>query len=100
VVKGQEQQQTLATVIALLVVTEIVLHFCWKALDAYLFENFTVTTQIAIVAVILLLAVLFFREELVLSSLGGGNKGRGSGIGKKRGGVRNGVKKSRTPRKK
>ena len=95
----QGQQRTIATVIALLVVLEIVLHFCWKVLDAYIFDNFTVTTQIAIVAVILLLTVLFFREELVLSSLGGVGKGGRRNV-RRVGGVRNGIKKSRTPRKK
>ena len=65
------QQQTIATLIALLVILEIILHFCWKVLDEYIFDNFTVTAQIAIIAFILLLAVLFFRNELVLSSLGG-----------------------------
>ncbi len=68
----RKQQQTVATIILALIITEVILHFCWKVLDAYIFDNFTVTTQIAIISVITLLAVLFFREELFLSSLGGG----------------------------
>ncbi len=87
--REQGQRQTVATLIALLVVTEIILHFCWKALDAYLFANFTVTTQIVIVAVILLLFVLFFREELVLGLVGGGSGGGSRNRKNKGGGVRN-----------
>jgi len=68
----QQQQYTIKTVIALLIVLEIVLHFCWEILDSYFFTNFTVTTEIAIIAVILLLVVLFFREELVMGLFGGG----------------------------
>ncbi len=67
----QRQQQTIATLIALLIVTEIILHFCWKVLDAWIFSDFTVTAQIAIVSAIILFAVLYFREELFLGFLGG-----------------------------
>lgn len=74
---SSKQQRQLATLLILLVLVEIILHFCWKILDAYIFENFTVTAQIAIVAVIILLTLLFFREELVLLSLGGGKVGKG-----------------------
>lgn len=70
---GREaRQQQLATLIALLIVVEIILHFCWKILDAWIFEDFTVTVQLAVIAAILLVSVLFFREELVLGVFGGG----------------------------
>jgi hypothetical protein len=95
---GQGQQQTIATVIALLVVTEIVLHFCWRILDSYFFTNFTVTAGLAILAVIALLFVLFWREELVLGLVGGGNGEGRSRKGMRVGGVRNGVKRDRRRR--
>ncbi len=94
----QGRQQTIATVIALLVVLEIVLHFCFKVLDEALFSNLQITTEIAIISAILLLVVLFFREELVLSSLVDVGKGGRSGKGKKGGGVRNGNRGNRRRR--
>jgi len=66
-----KRQQTIATVLALLVITEIILHFCFKVIDEYLFSELQITTEIAIISAILLLVVLFFREELLLG-LGGG----------------------------
>ncbi|ADB58838.1 hypothetical protein [Archaeoglobus profundus] len=92
----QRQQQTIATVIFVLIITEILLHICWKVIDNYFFEDFTVTTQIAILAVIALLFVLFFREELLFGVVRGGESRI---VGKKGGGVRNG-KKGRRIRKK
>ncbi len=84
---ASREQRTVATVILVLVITEIVLHFCWKVIDSYFFTDFSVTTQIAILAVIALLIVLFWREELLFGVLGGGKK--------KKGGVRNGNRRDR-----
>ena len=93
------KQQTIATIIALLLITEIILHFCWEVVDQYFFKNFTVTAQIALISVILLVVVLFFREELFLD-LGGVGSGKGRNRKSRKGGVRNGTKKSRASRKK
>jgi len=72
----QRQQQTIATLIMVLVITEIVIHFCWKILDEYFFEGFTVTMSLAVLAVITLLAILAWREYVLVSGLGGGKMSR------------------------
>lgn len=86
---ASREQQTVATIIFVLILTEIILHICWKVIDSYFFTDFTVTTQIAILAVIALLIVLFWREELLFGVLGGGRKKKGGG------GVRNGNRRDR-----
>ena len=88
--RKSERQKQLGTLIALLIATQIILHFCFDVVDKYFFSDFTVTTDLAIISAILLLVVLFFREELVLGLFGGG----GSGSRKKKGGVRNGNRRS------
>ncbi len=64
----------IATIVAILILTEVVLHFCWEVIDEYVFSNFSVTAQLAIIAAILLLVVLFFREEILFGLFGGGGK--------------------------
>ncbi len=72
----QRQQQTITTLIIALIITEIVIHFCWKVLDEYFFEGFTVTMSLAVLAVIALLAILAWREYVLVSGLGGGKMSR------------------------
>ena len=76
--KKSERQKQLGTLIALLIITEIVLHFCFDVVDKYFFSNFSVTADIAIISAILLLVVLYFREEVVLGLFGGGGMSVGN----------------------
>lgn len=88
------KQRTIATVIALLILTELLVHFCFKVLDEALFSDLQITTEIAIISAIMLLVVLFFREELFLDLAGGGSRSV-----RKKGGVRYGKKVGKSSKK-
>ena len=73
---SKQRRQQLTTLLVILVLTEIILHFCWKAIDEYFFTNFQATAEIALISAIALLAVLVWREELVLYGFRGDSMSR------------------------
>jgi len=65
-------KKQLGALVAVLVLTELALHFCFEIVDRYFLQKFAITTDIAMISLIALLLILIFREEIFVGLINGG----------------------------